>query len=191
MLSSREVQDILISWITLSIAFAWDIYMNPHTFFSRLPLYLVVVGTAFVLHELGHKFTAIRLGYYAEYRAWIWGLVLALLLAMTSPFVFAAPGAVYILGAPNRRDNGIISLAGPLTNLIVAVLSIMFLFLFPMNSAVATYAYAVAYVNTFLGLFNMLPIYPLDGSKVIVWSKSAYFSTVIALFAVYLLLAWL
>ncbi len=186
MLSKRELQDLFISWITLSVAFAWDLHFQA--FLLRLPLYLVVVATAFIFHELGHKYSAIRLGYYAEYRAWTWGLVLAILLAATSPFVFAAPGAVYILGSPNRRDNGIISLAGPLVNLIIAVLCFALLF-FQVLPQFALWIYAVGYVNTFLGLFNMLPVYPLDGSKVFAWDKGAYFATVLAFLAAYALYA--
>ncbi|NPA76177.1 MAG: site-2 protease family protein [Candidatus Diapherotrites archaeon] len=187
MFSSREIQDLLISWITLSVAFAWDIHFQ--SFLEHLPLYLLVVGTAFILHELGHKFSAIRLGYYAEYRAWMWGLVLAVLLAATSPFVFAAPGAVYILGQPNRRDNGIISLAGPLVNFTIAAVSFTLLLL-GLPAAVANVVYAVGYVNTFLGMFNMIPIYPLDGSKVIVWDKGVYFATVLAFLGLYALYAF-
>ncbi len=182
MFSRREITDLFVSWITLSVAFAWDIHFQ--SFLAHLPLYLIVVGTAFILHELGHKFSAIRLGYYAEYRAWLWGLVLAVFLAATSPFVFAAPGAVYILGAPNRRDNGIISLAGPLVNLSIALICLAVLWA-GVPTGLAYLVYAVGYVNTFLGMFNMIPVYPLDGSKVLSWDSRVFFAAVLAFIGVY------
>lgn len=57
-----------------------------------------------------------------------------------------------------RRDEIIVSLAGPASNLILA-----FIFsLFP-----NFYTYLLASVNIYLALFNLLPIPPLDGSKVL------------------------
>ena len=178
MLSSREVRDLVASWLTISAAFAIATSSDP---LSVFPLYLIVVGTAFVFHELGHKFAAIHLGYHAEYRLWTAGLALAVFLAIFTGFVFAAPGAVYVLGFPNRRDNGIISFAGPLVNFIVALLSLITIILFSPGYALTTILYAIFQVNAFIGFFNMLPFYPLDGSKVLAWSPTAYFSLMVPL----------
>ena len=179
MLSSREIVDLLASWITISVAFS--AVAAPSNPLSVLPLYLVVVGTAFVLHELAHKYTAIRLGYHAEYRLWTTGLVFALLLAFTTGFVFAAPGAVYILGMPGRRDNGLISIAGPLANFVVATLALLALILLRLDYVMVNLIYAVFSVNAFIGFFNMLPIPPLDGSKIVSWSGAAYAALLIPL----------
>jgi Zn-dependent protease len=182
MLSQREIIDITVSWITISLAFAYDI--NPYTFLHTFPMYLVVVGTAFVLHELGHKFTAISLGYRAEYRAWTAGLVFAVIMAITMGIVFAAPGAVYVLPRgwryPNRRENGIISLAGPMVNFLVSVSSIFLILLLHPTGYLFQLLRSVAYVNAFIGFFNMLPFSPLDGSKVLAWSPSVYTIAIIA-----------
>jgi Zn-dependent protease len=103
--------------------------------------------------------------------------MLALALISGGRFLFAAPGAVYIYSYYlSRRENGIISLAGPLTNLAIALI---FLFL---SVAVglrgtpraeilaASLLYFGTYVNAYLAFFNLLPIPPLDGSKVIAWN---------------------
>ncbi len=178
MLSARELRDLFVSWITLSVAFAWN--LHPQTFLSILPAYALALLTAFIFHELGHKFVAIHLGYHAEYRAWTYGLLFALTVAIVTngAFVFAAPGAVYVFGAPNRRDDGIISLAGPLMNLIMALIT---LFIIPVFPHYASLLYFVFRVNAFLGFFNMIPIYPLDGSKILAWSSSVWLAMILAL----------
>ncbi len=184
-MNRREITDLLISWITISIAFAW-IQVNVFSpngvtdLAQALITMLVAVGTGFVLHELAHKYVAIHYGAHAEFRAWREGLILAIVLAVTVGFVFAAPGAVYVLG--NRitvKQNGIISLAGPVTNLaIVLVFGLLLGILHPAKGLVLDTILSVMHVNFFLAAFNMIPIFPLDGSKVFVWSKGAWLATI-------------
>lgn len=178
MLSARELRDLFISWITLSIAFAWN--LHPQTFFSYFFAYALALLTAFIFHELGHKFAAIALGYHAEYRAWSYGLLFALTLAIVTngAFVFAAPGAVYVFGTPNRRDDGLISLAGPLMNLVVAIITLV---LIPVLPHYASVLFFIFRVNTFLGFFNMLPVPPLDGSKILAWNTIVWLLMSLAL----------
>ena len=45
----------------------------------------------------------------------------------------------------------------------------------------------IVIINLFLGGFNMIPIQPLDGSKVIVWNKGAYFGIILAILSIYYL----
>ncbi len=170
---------LAISWLTLSIAFAWDI--NPAHFLYSLPFYLIAVGTAFIFHELAHRYVATKLGYPARFIMWKEGLIFAILLAMLTNgrFVFAAPGAVYIFGHPRLRENGMISLAGPLANLFVAYLFYLLAFLYSPTSLPYVLLLSVAKVNAFIGFFNMLRIFPLDGSKILPWSPLAYFLVMI------------
>ncbi len=170
-----ELVELLISWITLSIAFAWNV--NPLIFFYALPFYLVAVGTAFILHEMAHRYMANRFGHPARYVMWREGLIFALLLAILTNgrFVFAAPGAVYVFGHPREEENGMISLAGPLANLVVAYLFFFLALTFPPSSDLFAFLLSVAKVNAFIGFFNMMPVFPLDGSKVLPWNPAAYF----------------
>ncbi len=171
-----EATEMIISWLTLSIAFSWN--LNPYQFLYTLPLSLVAVGTAFLFHELAHRYAANMFGYPARFIMWSEGLLLAIGLAVLTNgrFVFAAPGAVYVFGNPTIRENGIISAVGPLANLIMAIIFYLLAFLtgFPIF-------YYVAKVNAFIGTFNMLPIYPLDGSKVFAWNLGAYLLLLIPL----------
>lgn len=166
--SRTELSHLLISWLTISLAFAWvtSSILNLADFVAVLPTTLVAVATGFILHELAHKYVAIFFKAHAEYRMWVNGLVLAVVLALFVRVVFAAPGATYVYGSHiTHKQNALISIAGPLVNLAVAGL---FFALFLTNTW-ANLSLTVAYVNLFLATFNLIPIRPLDGSKVMSW----------------------
>ena len=170
----REMRDLLISWLTISLAFSFVLsknFLSLFSFFEALPIALIGVGTGFILHELAHKYVAIRYGAHAEFRAWYFGLAFAIILPLITfgNFLFAAPGAVYIYGDVSRKQNGIISLSGPLTNI---VLGIIFLALALVSGYGFFYSVfsSVAMINLFLAAFNLIPVFPLDGSKVLAWN---------------------
>ncbi|MDI6887047.1 MAG: site-2 protease family protein [Candidatus Thermoplasmatota archaeon] len=145
---------------------------------SIFPIALLAVATGFLLHELMHKLVAQKYGCWAEYRAFPFGLVLALLMSAAG-FVFAAPGAVYIMGSITKKENGKISLAGPLINIVIGAVCLPFVFLIP-QSYILNFIVMVYWVNSFLAFFNMLPIYPLDGSKVFRWNTGIYVISFVA-----------
>jgi Zn-dependent protease len=94
----------------------------------------------------------------------------------------AAPGAVYIFGRPNVKENGIISAAGPFTNLIIGYFSLGALIpLAFVHSYLSTGAFVIALINLFIGAFNMIPMMPLDGSKIWKWNKPVYITMAIFL----------
>lgn len=181
-MDSVELQEITIS--VLAIAFAFSLVqlgggiggVSEPGFWLIFLITVVTVGLGFVLHELAHRHIARQYGAYAIFRAWPTGLLLMIGLAVIgSPFLFAAPGAVMIYASHiSREENGIISAAGPLTNIALALL---FAFgMFGLASAtsglgqLAMIAFNVGFsVNVFLALFNLIPVFPLDGSKVYAW----------------------
>jgi Zn-dependent protease len=169
--SSHEIRDIIISMLVIAIAFAIVFSArNIGLAISLIPVSLVAVGLAFVLHELAHKFVAIRYGYRAEYKMWIQGLFLALITSFFG-FIFAAPGAVYIHGYNiKKEENGKISLAGPLTNIILAILFILFLTNVTYSQSYLRIVLLGVSVNSFLAIFNLLPIAIFDGAKVFRWN---------------------
>ncbi len=198
--SRTEMRDILIAWIALSISFTMAITGGVlNGFSSRLdmvingsPKYLsleetflvavVTIGVGFILHEMMHKFIAERRGFRAEFRMWLNGLGLALFSALFFGIVFAAPGATYFTGfGVSKKENGIISLAGPLTNVAIALLFFPLLFLNTGNVMILEVGYLGCYINLFLAMFNMLPIYVLDGAKVWRWNKVYWGSVFIPL----------
>ncbi len=185
-MNNIERNDLIISWLTISFAFAWigtRIFSPPGAseFILQLIIMLVAAGTGFILHELAHKYVAIHYGAHAEFRAWRQGLLLAVALAIftNGGFVFAAPGAVYVIGKNiTVKQNGIISLAGPATNIAVVLLFGLLLAALVPSGFMLEIIISVMYVNFFLAAFNMIPIFPLDGSKVFAWSKTAWATTI-------------
>ncbi len=118
--TAREVRDIIISMLVIAVIFAYLINGRNinENLILLIPSLLVAVGLGFVLHELAHKFVAVRYGFYAEFKMWLEGLIFALFTAFILGFVFVAPGAVYIHGEYiSREQNGKISIAGPLVNI--------------------------------------------------------------------------
>ena len=165
----NELRDLFISIVTITLAF-YFLLLKLGSSNSIFAVFLGV-GLGFGFHELAHKFTAIHYGCIACYKAWTQGLIIALLFAIFTPFVFAAPGAVYIYKQGlTRREDGIISLAGPFANLVIAIL---FLFLL-VGTAFENLGFWIFKVNVFLGLFNMIPFGPLDGSKVFRWNTGVW-----------------
>ncbi|MBO3833162.1 MAG: hypothetical protein FGF51_07275, partial [Candidatus Brockarchaeota archaeon] len=78
--SKTEVTHLLAAWVVLSLCFSTGYFFSVRsTIFLVFAIYLCVVGTGFVFHELAHKFTAQRYGYWSEFRLWPWGLAMALL----------------------------------------------------------------------------------------------------------------
>ncbi|HYC11861.1 MAG TPA: AN1-type zinc finger domain-containing protein [Nitrososphaerales archaeon] len=189
--SVLEVRDIAVAYLSLGLAFSIVLVRNGVLSSFTLPgiaevaaIALIAVGPGFVLHELSHKFAARRYGHWAEFRMWPLGLLLALVTSLIG-FIFAAPGATYISGINiTKEENGRISLAGPLTNVAVALVFVP-LFLFT-GGFLQTLGFFGVYINLFLALFNMIPVLPLDGAKVLSWSVVRWASLFVPLLVAFL-----
>jgi len=175
--SSKEIFDLCIAWLGVSFAFYLAFssllsYTSPGYGLVTLLVSLVVVGSSFVLHELLHKFTAQHFGFWSEFRANYATLALSIVFAFVTHIVFAAPGATMIYGQNiTKRQNGIISAAGPLLNLSLAGLYLLFSLSGGLFTYVGRYGFAI---NVWLSAFNLLPIGPLDGRKVLDWGILQY-----------------
>lgn len=182
--SKRELGDIAIAVIVLSLAltilykrgFVLDYlayeFGSTAKWIVLFGMCLLLVVFSFLLHEFGHKFTAQNFGMRSEFRIFPAGLFITLLTSVLG-FLFAAPGAVYIEGNPTRKENGIVSIAGPAVNILLALVGIAGCLAFN-GEGIVVFFLLLANFNAFLALFNLLPIPPLDGSKIWGWSMPVY-----------------
>jgi len=182
--SSGEILSIIAAWIVLSVAITYRNLVGFLIGTSGIDVVIagfVATATGFILHEMGHKYVAIRRGYLAHFRLWIWGLVLTISIVTLSGggLVFGAPGAVYIAPAAAQlygydsgrgavdpeKDNMIISAAGPGINLAFAIGFLLLWLSVPAGFLSTVAAYGLL-LNVGLGSFNMLPVSLLDGAKI-------------------------
>jgi Zn-dependent protease len=187
--SAKELKDLLLAWLFVSFAFAIaravggnDISVS--TFISTGFAIMIIisaatVGLAFLLHELMHKIVAQRYHCWAEFRADITMLVLGVLMSFMG-IVFIAPGAVMIYGHIDKRQNGRISMAGPLTNIIIAILLLPLLFMHFQSNIITQIIQFGFLINAWLALFNMIPLWNFDGAKIYAWNKKIFFTMILA-----------
>ncbi len=168
----REILELILATLTLTIIFS---FKQNFIDLKNFPIYLVAVISAFLFHELAHKFTAIKFGCMAFFKLWPQGIILGFLL-MFFGIKFVAPGAVIIFPFQfarwgfrktilTVRESGIIAAAGLLVNLFFALVFGLLPFHF---------AKLIASVNAWLFFFNLLPFPPLDGAKILMWSWSIW-----------------
>ena len=194
--SSTEIFQLLAAIAALTLAFTLTLgrgvgriadlirTFDPE-FLLLLGVSFVAVMTGFILHELAHKVVAQRYGCLAEFRYFPVGLLMGIVTAALG-FIFAAPGAVVISGAVTPRQNSRISAAGPGTNLAVAAgfLGLAFVSGSGPPGLIDFLVANVAFVNLLLGGFNLIPVPPLDGSKIFAFNKPMWVGLVVALVGV-------
>lgn len=206
-MTRREEADLFVAWMAISFSFAIIQYapygilgpvrsiglVKALVFFG---IALLTVGIGFILHEMAHKFTAIRYGFWAEFHKDNSMLLVAVAMAALVGFVFAAPGATVIYTNPSegrglsREQNGKISAAGPVTNLLLcgAFAAILFaaggIAAAQTGSLVAEIGIAGIQINAMIATFNLIPLSILDGTKVWAWNKPVFLFLILVSFAI-------
>lgn len=101
---------------------------------------------ALTLHELAHLFIASKLGYsLKQFKLNIFGL------------------SVELNEKINKQDSFYINLAGPMFNLLLCLICVSLYWLIPASFKVLN---TFCICNLVLAIFNLLPVYPLDGGKI-------------------------
>ena len=162
--------------------------------YTKLYLIMAILGGlitgGFIGHELSHKFASIKLDYWAEFRL---EKTYAILTAIIPYFVM--PGAVQVASASASKEHmGKIAVAGPMFNLILGLIymAIGFIFNFVFNNIGIGWIMAYsAFMNVMLGVFNLIPVYVLDGRKVIDWNKGVWIVTFLGLIGIILALTFI
>lgn len=148
---------------------------------------IVALIMSVVIHEMAHGYAANWLG---DPTARLQGRLSAnplvhldpmmsvilpgLLLMSGSPILFGAAKPVpynpYNFSKHQRWGEAIVAAAGPLANIFIAIvfaLLIRFAEVLPLSSTFVQLSYGIVVLNIFLAFFNLVPIPPLDGSKIL------------------------
>ena len=149
--------------------------------------YLTIFISAFIIHELGHKFLAQFYRAWAEFRILLFGAVLTAFSALPIlPFKFIAPGVVWVSGNLSQSRSGRVSWIGPLTNLAMGTgFLLTYLALTSIGFENLILLAGVSF-NGFIAFFNLIPFMGLDGQKIFSWNKLVWlltFAAAIGLFA--------
>ncbi|GGD40432.1 site-2 protease family protein [Aureimonas glaciei] len=166
---------------------AWGRLLDTDLFY-KASTWILPILIAVTFHEAAHAFAAWRLGDHTAYRL---GRVTFNPLRHIDPVgTVLLPGILFITGAPflfgwakpvpvafgrlrhPRRDMALVAVAGPLTNIVLALVSALLIHaggLLPVS--VAPWALQMLYqsilLNLVLAVFNMIPLPPLDGSRIL------------------------
>lgn len=167
--TNLEVLHLLFGVALLSAMFAIAYQWN-----------LVIAGIlgagGLMLHELGHKIAGrMRCISDVHFTLMPLGLLLGFVSAIFFGQALAAPGGVTVGKDASEKDNLIMSIAGPATNLLMFVVGMILYTVIPTDVAILGQIQvdiwlAFAFINLYLALFNMIPIHPFDGSAVIKYS---------------------
>ena len=183
--TTQEKRDLFYAGIMISLAFAillsggFGSLINIGSgFFVVSIIAFFTAGIGFLLHELMHKYVAQNYGLFAEFKANYKMLWLAVAFSFFG-FIFAAPGAVYIHGFINKERNGKISLAGPVTNIVLALIFLILILTLNVGEIFRAFLGFGLTINSLLAAFNMIPTMPFDGAKVFAWDKKIYWITLI------------
>ncbi len=166
-----EKRDLLIgSAIFVLVELSIAIY-DFNTFLELL-IYSILIIPLWFFHELAHKFVAQGNGLTSYFRLDP-NMAIFSLFSIVLPVKFIAPGVVFSSGEYRLDTSGRISMAGPLTNIFIGGLFLVFSSFMPFDWAVVIFLYASK--SSFdLALFNMLPFSVLDGAKIFRWNQAIF-----------------
>ncbi len=140
-------------------------------FLKFIPVFLISV----TVHEFAHAFTADRLG---DPTPRLMGRLtlnplahldpLGTLMILLVRFGWGKPVEFDPFNLKNpRRDAALISLAGPVSNLLFAFILSLVIRLLPFSLSILQLLYPIIILNIILAIFNLLPLHPLDGFKIV------------------------
>ena len=147
-------------------------------------IFIFILLVSVIFHEVAHGLVADRLGDpTARYAGRLtlnpiphidplWSILLpALLVYLGSPVLFGAAKPVPVNFANLRntkRDMILVAIIGPITNMVLAIIAVLIYRLAPGISGLGKELLVeTASLNVVLAVFNMIPVPPLDGSKVL------------------------
>ncbi len=137
-------------WLTMGI-FGF-LFMGGQTGSQAIlgvALFIIAGGLSVLVHELGHALMI------KKYK-------------LPTEIVLTTMGgyATYPPGILNRKQDFFVTLAGPSIQLILGIIALSLLRYLP-NTSILIFFQALAYVSIFWAIFNCVPVFPLDGGKML------------------------
>jgi Zn-dependent protease len=168
-LGSAEKKHLVVGTALVAAAGVSFFFLGASFSLPGLILATVFFSTGFILHELAHKYVAQGYGLWAEFRLNLTGVLLTAL-SVFSPLKFIAPGAVVISGPADQGRMGRTALAGPVVNVVITM-GLLALIPAVGKAWLFNAVLAGASINSFLAVFNLIPVSIFDGRKVYVWNR--------------------
>lgn len=143
---------------------------------ERLVFWMPAVLVGLTFHEFAHGWMAAKLGDNTAKHAGRLTLnpiphidPVGMLLLFVAGFGWAKPVPVnpYNIRGDQLKGLMLVSLAGPASNVVVALAGTVVLAFVGFNSVLTPFLTPVILVNLILAFFNLLPVPPLDGSKIL------------------------
>ena len=194
-----ERLSLLITVFVLGLVFG-----SQYLIYGLLLHYLIITliaSIAVIPHELAHRWSARRMGCYSRYVLSPFGLLLTLITAIPFiPFKIIMPGFTLVIPTTYdprflKRLNGVVSYMGPLTNMLIASLSLALYALLIKIGVIHPILWFTLLFNTLLNawvaIFNLLPVPPLDGSKIITWKPSIWIVSLLFSIGLYIIARYL
>lgn len=173
----KELANIIIALVGVSLALA-IFFTKPSfdMFWQAMTVVTPVMGISFVLHELAHRTVAINKGHNSYFQASWWGIPLSIFIAYVAPIVFILPGGAMIEDQMTDKELARTAVAGPVIDIFATAFFVPFLIYG--TGTLAHIGFLGILISPALALFNLLPIPPLDGHKVITGNAYLWVLTV-------------
>jgi Zn-dependent protease len=177
------VASCLLILISLSFVMSFIPLTIPTPFdFVGFLVLTAILFMCFLPHEFMHKALAQKYGLFAEFRIIPSYALLTLITTIFPVFRIFAPGAVFIAGQTSPERYGKTAAAGPATNVVIGAALLGLFLLFP---SLSIYLVIGIFLCGWIALFNLFPVPPLDGEKIIHWSRTVFFVLFVCAFALF------
>ncbi len=184
--TSYELRGLIISILVIAFIISFKEW-GITTFDYKAGLYnffnaVLIVALSILVHDTGQRLWSLAIGYRLEFKMWTFGLIIALIIAFLSNgnlwLIVPAGFMLHHLAGPrlgwfrygiNYLGQAMVALAGPLSTLMLIIL-LKVLGAFSTNPLIQK---AIIF-NVVYAITSLLPIPPLDGSKIYFGSRMLY-----------------
>ena len=185
--TEHELRGLIIAILIIAFVFSYDDWGPGNTFVLSVGIYnffnaILIVALSILVHDAGQRIWALAIGYRLEFKMWSFGLGIAIVAALLTkgslPLVIPAGFMLHHLAGHrlgffrygiNYFGQAMVALAGPLSTLMLIIL-LKVLSVFSPNPLIQK---AIIF-NVIYSITCLIPIPPLDGSKIYFGSRMLY-----------------